>query len=117
MNPSWKQLAEIPESLTRARVIRALGIEVPAEGRARSFQDGGVLVAVAPESGFYVAIDGGARWVDGGSAVLGALKASRRHWMPVGTPTGDALRAWLRSWGWVPKGAAAPEPAPPPMVI
>jgi hypothetical protein len=111
MNPSWKQLAEIPESLTRARVIRALGVEVPPEGRARSFQDGGVIVAVAPESGFYVAIDGGARWMDGGSAVLKAVQ-----W-PVGTPTGDALRAWLRNWGWVPKGAAAPEPAPPPMVI
>jgi hypothetical protein len=117
MNPSWKQLAEIPESLTRARVIRALGVEVPPEGRARSFQDGGVLVAVAPESGFYVAIDGAARWVDGGSAVIAELKASQRHWMPVGTPTGDALRAWLRSWGWVPKGAAAPAEAPPPMVI
>ena len=45
MTTSWKQLAEIPESLTRARVLRALGIEVPPEGRARSFQYGGVIVA------------------------------------------------------------------------
>ena len=117
MNPSWRQLAEIPESLLRARVIRALGVEVPPEGRPRSFADGGVLVAVAPESGFYVAIEGAVRWVEDGSAVIAALKAAPRWWMPAGTPTGDCLRAWLRSWGWVPRSAVAPAEAPPPMVI
>ena len=117
INPSWRQLAEIPEGLTRARVVRALGVEVPPEGRARSFSEGGVLVAPAPEGGFYVAIEGAARWVEDGSAVIAALKAAPRWWMPAGTPRGDCLRAWLRSWGWVPRGAAPVADTPPPMVI
>lgn len=111
MPVSWRQLAEIPESLTRSRILRALDVEVPSEGRSQTFDDRGIWVQVGPEGGFYVRPDGeGPRWVADGSAVLKVVR-----W-PHGTPTGDCLRAWLRSWGWVPR-SAAPEAPPPPMIL
>lgn len=110
--PSWKQLAQIPDSLLKARILRALDVKVPPEGRATVFLGEGFRLEVAPESGFYLMTDGiSSTWLPDGSTVLRTLKWS------AGTPTGDAVRAWLKSWGWVPKQKAGAPQAPPPMVI
>ena len=105
MSASWRQFAAIPFDSTVAAVIRALAVEVPPEGRPRSFQGpGGFLAAVTLEGTWIVCQAGLAQPVDGPREVLQAAK------LPAGTPSGDALRQWLRWWGWVPKGKAAPEP-------
>ena len=48
MPASWRQLAEIPESLTRSRILRALDVEVPPEGRSQTFDDRGIWCMVGP---------------------------------------------------------------------
>lgn len=102
-SPSWRQLAAIPESLLKSKILHALNMDVPLEGVSHTFnsdgwymekvQDGWVVYVARPDHppasyGFPE---------DGGSD---ALRAAR---CPAGTPTGDALRAFMRRWGWVPK--------------
>lgn len=108
--PSWKQLAAIPDSVTKQAVLRALDIKVPPEGRAARFQDKGLYMEATGDDVFVVmdagkatdgAVDGPCRANSaagyvGGSAVLKAIR-----WPP-GTPTGEAVRHWLRQHGWVP---------------
>lgn len=110
-NPSWKQLAAIPDSVVKQSVLRALDVTVPRAGISNRFQDKGLYLEASPGGGF-VLMDAGlpseeaveapvrpnsAAWYESGSAVLKACR-----W-PVGTPTGDAIRNWLRQHGWVPK--------------
>lgn len=105
MSASWRQFAAIQFDATVAAVIRALEVEVPPEGRPRSFQGpGGFLAAVTLDGAWIVCEAGHAQPVDGPGAVLRAAK------LTAGTPSGDALRLWLRWWGWVPKAERAPEP-------
>lgn len=103
-SPSWRQFAAIPFDATVAAVVKALDLEIPEEGRPRSFRGpggqwpGGQFLASTTQAGDWVICHGGAsRFVDGPGAVL---KAAR---MPAGTPSGDALRQWLRWWGWAPR--------------
>ena len=103
-NPSWKQLAAIPESALKTQILRACGIEPPPEGVSDTFSDRGLYVR-------HLA-DGAAQWLvsnpgddgpfsaglyaDGSAALRACLPC------PAGTPMGDALRQWMRSRGWVP---------------
>jgi hypothetical protein len=93
--PSWRQLSMIPESVLKASVIKACGIEdVPAAGVNRVF-DGGtfqVYATVAPTMHLPDGIrytlyqNGGTTSFDTPKEVLKVIRASP------GTATGDALR-------------------------
>lgn len=98
-SPSWRQFAAIPFDTTVAAVVKALDLQVPEEGRPRSFRGpGGQFLAAVTQAGDWVVCQAGtSMFVAGPGAVL---KAAR---LPVGTPSGDALRQWLRWWGWVPR--------------
>ena len=94
---SWKQLSMIPESVLKASVLKACGIEPPAAGINRQF-DGGtfqVYGTVAPGTHFSEGIrytvyqDGGTKSFDTHKEVLRVIKAAP------GTPTGDAIRQWF----------------------
>jgi hypothetical protein len=99
--PSWRQLSMIPESVLKASVIKACGIEdVPAAGVNRQF-DGGrfqVYATVAPTMHLPDGIrytlyqDGGTKSFDTHKEVLKVVKAAK------GTPTGDALRAFFQNF-------------------
>ena len=99
--PSWKQLSLIPESVLKASILRACGIQPPAAGVCRTF-DGGtfqVYGTVGPGTNlsegsirFVVYQDGGTKSFDTYKDVLKTVKAS------AGTPTGDALRAFLHHY-------------------
>lgn len=104
MSASWRQFAAIPFDVSVAAAIRALAVEVPPEGRPRSFRAEGFLAAITADGCWIVHQAGLAQPVDGPREVLRAAQ------LPAGTPSGDALRLWLGWWGWVPKGKAAPEP-------
>ena len=87
----------IPESVLKASILKACGIEPPAAGVNRQF-DGGtfqVYATVAPGTHlpdgirYTVYQDGGTKSFDTHKEVLKALKAS------AGTPTGDALRQYF----------------------
>jgi hypothetical protein len=88
----------ITESVLKASVLRACGIEdVPAAGINRTF-DGGtfqVYATVAPGTHFSEGIhftvyqDGGTKLFDNHKEVLRVIKTAP------GTPTGDAIRQWF----------------------
>jgi len=95
--PSWRQLSMIPESVLKASVLKACGIEPTAAGINRQF-DGGtfqVYATVAPGTHFSEGIrytlyqDGGTKSFDTHKEVLRVVRASP------GTPTGDAIRQWF----------------------
>lgn len=97
-SPSWRQFREIPYDATVARVIRALGVEPPPEGRPNSFHGPARFSAWRTTDGAWVVRDGAeSRPVDGPGDVLRAAR------LPASTPSGDALRQWLAWWGWAPK--------------
>lgn len=106
--PSWKQFAAIPFDATVAAVIRALAVEVPPEGRPKHFHAHGWHATRTPDGNWSICDGQTARFVAGPAEVLREMK------LPQGTPSGDALRQWLRWWGWVPKSeqsAAEPQDA------
>jgi hypothetical protein len=97
--PSWRQLSVIPESVLKASILKACGIEdVPVAGVSRTF-DGGtfqVYATVAPATHllegairFVLYQDGGTKSFGTHKEVLKVVKASP------GTPTGDALRQYF----------------------
>jgi hypothetical protein len=104
--PSWRQLAAIPESSLKAQILSACAITPPPEGISDVFMDRGLYVRFSP------AQDSLSYWVlsradsvdiplastiyaDGSDALKAAGTAP-------GTPMGIALRAWMRAKGWVP---------------
>lgn len=107
MSGSWKQLALIPESTMKAAILKALDIHPPPEGISDTFRDLGLYVLYAPPK------DSSEYWVvsragDDGvvlSSIMHSdgLKALEATGTKPGTPTGDALRQWMRAKGWVPK--------------
>lgn len=106
-NPSWKQFSAIPFDATVAAVINALAIVPEGDGRPRSFVGpGNFRAAVTPAGLWLIYRDGMSRYVEGPDEVRVVAK------LPAGTPSGDALRQWLRMWGWEPplKVVAEPEP-------
>lgn len=97
-NPSWKQLAAIPESLTKRAVLHALGIEPPPAGISDRC-DLGSIVFRAGESGLIVE--------EGSTAYFfGALEALKRFTPSKSTPSGDLARWWLRAKNLLPAVAS-----------
>ena len=90
----------IPESVLKASILKACGIEQTAAGVNRTF-DGGtfqVYATVAPGTHFSEGIrytvyqDGGTKSFDTHKEVLRVIKASP------GTPTGDAIRNFFQHY-------------------
>jgi|688.fasta_scaffold05261_18 hypothetical protein len=114
---NWAQFARrCPWSPELAEAMKALGVEVPPEGRPPRFVGPGFRVEAYLTDGFlcWRATPGRSCIVAGGDAVLAYLGPISRT-----SGAGMALWEWLTWWGWAPpprRGAAAPPP-PPPMVI
>lgn len=101
MNPSAKQLQAIPESLHKHQLLRALGLEQPGEWVSRCFEfPTGETLQFTGEGMVYFHPDPGNK----GSRFLSLGEVPAFIRWPAGTPTGDALRVYLRHWGWLPKG-------------
>jgi hypothetical protein len=110
-NPSWRQLAQIPESTLKASILHALGITPPPEGVSRVFSEPATYLEFTHDNAWVVSLRGPGDPPatfgfpsDQGSQALRAINS------PPGTPSGIALRAFMRRWGWVPKGERQPEP-------
>ncbi|MGA1296525.1 MAG: hypothetical protein ACO3X1_14550 [Burkholderiaceae bacterium] len=91
--PSWKQLAAIPESITKQAILHAVGIEPPARGIADRCEFGAFTFYVG-EAGLIVESSGVARYMQGKEA-LREFKLSK------GTPSGDLARWWLQAKGFL----------------
>ena len=107
--PSWRQLSAIPETVEKRAILRALNVDPPPEGISRTFcfSSGERLTYIsgsaAETSGMVPHRPGiGARFLQ-----LEEVPSFIR-W-PAGTPTGDALRLYLRRWGWLPKNERTPD--------
>lgn len=105
-DPNWRQFAAIHFDSKIADVIKALGLQVPEQGRPRTFRGPGgrFLASVTSAGDWLVSQDGHTMFVDGPDAVRRAAK------LPIGTPSGDALRQWLRWHGWAPKSESSNSP-------
>jgi hypothetical protein len=95
-DPSWRQLAAIPESHTKAAILHALAIEPPPEGVSRYLDLGDGLrmehtatglVCTEPKLGSYFS---------------GPQEALRRYRLSKGTPSGDITRTWMAARGLLP---------------
>ena len=98
--PDWPKLRATPWSAQVAQVAAALGhTDIPPEGRPRSFhselRDFGV--SALHTGGFILRIRDSASFHDTPEAV-----AEATHCRVAGGPTNQALRQWLRWWGWNP---------------
>jgi len=98
-SPSWKQLAAIPESITKQAVLHAVGIEPPAKGIADRCEFGAFSFYVG-EAGLIVESSGAVRY-------LNALEALREFKLSRGTPSGDLARWWLKAKGFLPVAPSA----------
>jgi len=94
--PSWRQLAAIPESKLKAQILNACGIEPNITGISRIFHAGNIHIHASSLPGFNDDKVWFTLYPAPGTKAFGSskelLKALR--W-PSGTPTGDALRKWL----------------------
>ena len=107
-SPSWRQLAAIPETTEKRAILRALGIDPPSEGISRTF---------CFSSGERLTYVSGSAAEPAGMVYAKPYSCSRFlqleevpsliRW-PAGTPTGDALRIYLRCWGWLPWAERTP---------
>jgi hypothetical protein len=93
LNPSWKQLAAIPESVNKRAILHAIGIEPPAKGIADRCEFGRFSFYVG-EAGLIVESSGAVRY-------LNALEALREFKLSRGTPSGDLARWWLEAKGFL----------------
>lgn len=96
--PDWRKLAAIPWSAQTAQVCAALGhTEIPPEGRSRSFhselRDFNVC---ALDQGFSLRVGDSLRFCLTPADVAEATRCRGSG------PTNEALRTWLRWWGWEP---------------
>jgi len=101
-NPSWRQLAAIPESKLKAQILNACGIEPEVAGVCHIFHAGDIQIYASDppiskdKIWFTLYPAPGTRCFNSPRELLKAIK-----WPP-GTPTGDALRKWLNHYGWKP---------------
>ena len=94
--PSWRQLAAVPESHTKAAVLHALGIEPPPEGVSRYLDLGNGLKMEAGEAGLIVTDpQRGSRYED-------PKTIAKQLYLSKGTPSGELTRAWLTARGLLP---------------
>ena len=95
--PSWRQLAVIPESVLKASILKACGVISPITGISRTFDGGNfrVFANVSPGTHnaegvwFTLYQDTGSRLFTNPKELLKAVRASP------GTATGDAIRNWF----------------------
>jgi hypothetical protein len=95
--PSWRQLAAIPESVLKASVLKACGVTPPCTGISRAFDGGSfrVFANVHPgtqntEGIWFTLYQGtGTQLFTSPKQLLKALRTSP------GTATGDAIRNWF----------------------
>jgi len=95
--PDWRKLAVIPWSAQVAQVCAALGhTEIPPEGRPRQFHSDlhDFSVYALDYYGFDIRMGGSARFYDTAADVAEATRCRGSG------PTNEALRTWLRWWGW-----------------
>lgn len=102
MAPSWKQFSRLAFTPEVAAVLKALDLEVPAEGRPSTFRSRSLIINRLPNGQWVVCRGMRAQPALSGREVLRLAQLS------AGTSTGDALRQWLRWWGWMPKSEQAP---------
>lgn len=99
---SPKQLASIPESLLKHQILKAMDYERVDEDWNKTFILGDNELVE-----FIAYRDTSAKGFihhDGRGVSFYPIEELKPVAMwPAGTPTGDALRAYLRRWGWVPK--------------
>jgi hypothetical protein len=111
MSISWKQLAAIPDSAMKQRILKALDITPPPEGIAGSFQDAGLFITKVEDGFSFMDANHPETGERNHSYLLATprdvIKACR--W-PVGTPTGEAIRNWLVGHGYVRPGQRPAEP-------
>lgn len=103
MTPSWPKFSRLTATPELFDAIDALGVEVPPEGRPRSFvayRDDDATLRVNFEHykdlgahGFVVYADGSSRYLSSAKAIRQALK------IPYGSPTAKALTRFLAWWG------------------
>jgi hypothetical protein len=98
---SWKQLAAIPDSVEKHRILKALDITPPPEGVAHSFEDKGIYIT-AVENGFSFMDTKHPNRKKRNTAQLFAtpMEVAKACRWPVGTPTGEAIRNWLTGHGY-----------------
>ena len=95
--PSWRQLAVIPESVLKASVLKACGVIPAAAGVSRTFDGGSfrVFAIVSPGTHntegvwFTLYQDTGSQLFTNPKQLLKAVRTSP------GTATGDAIRTWF----------------------
>jgi hypothetical protein len=111
-SPSWRQLAAIPESTTKAAILKALDITPQPQGISNTFTDSGLFMSFSP------AQDSISYWIvsnasDGERSLASMLYTDGSNALAAtgtkaGTPIGDALRLWMRSKGWLPRNERRP---------
>ena len=108
MSPNWRQVAALPDSVSKQAILRALDIELPPEGISRSFRDGGLFITRI-ENGFTFMDVNHPDPAHPSSRLLDTpLDVARQSRWPVGTPVGEALRNWLAQHGLQRPGKAKP---------
>lgn len=106
--PDWRKLSAIPWSAQVAQVAAALGYtDIPPEGRSRSFESGlHGLSIYALDHGFALRMGESARFCATAADIAEATRCRGSG------PTNEALRTWLRWWGWDSPAKAKPAPEP-----
>jgi hypothetical protein len=94
--PSWRQLAAIPECHTKSAVLYALGITPPPDGISRYLDLGDGLLMEHGAAGL-ICTDPTL-----GSYYSGPREALRRYRLSKGTPSGDITRSWMTARGLLP---------------
>ena len=95
-DPSWKQLAAIPESLTKRNVLHAVAIIPPPAGVADCCDLGDIVLHIG-EAGLIV--ENRASKV---TCYMDAREVLRAFKLSKGTPSGDMVRWWFTQKGLLP---------------
>ena len=96
MSASAKQLQLIPESAYKAALLKALDIVPEPSWFSTKFDCGDNTTLEITESGVVY-------HREGVSSLISINDVTKNVRAAPSTPTGDALRVYLRRWGWLPK--------------
>lgn len=99
ITPNWRRFAARPWTVEHAKTVNALGLQIPPEGRTYYFVAGYCRATRYHEQKWQVSNGVISKYLIDPDSVLRQLTS----WgLSTGTPSGDALRQWLRMWGWLP---------------
>ena len=96
MTVSWRQLAAVPESSLKDKILKALDITPEPQGRSMVFHDPPVYVSVSPGRDSYIVIERLDCRFDSTCFLKTSKEVLRSIRWPKGTPVGDSLRAFLQ---------------------